>query len=702
MTPPKRRLNLKSTTKRKTTNNTRGANREFVRKSDKTTASKSDVISNDSDPAKTRASEGNDSTEVSSHAPASDESNDGQGQQSSTNPNTDPSNKNLDPAILDLISGPESVSSDIDKYNERVKRKEAARTAMAAISVASQDSTNNNADEQSEDDSNPTEGLGSKKKSKKDNDILELKKKLLEEEEKNKQWLLQQKRVSAQKRKRVAGNDLFSGSTSYYSTAPVRQQVGGSVRSRTKKSDSAANYSDGSDEDYDTSDEDDDGPQSKRSKISDGFEMKIKELPKGQQAKEVVMHSNSNSDEHPSNQSEITNSNVSEETHENRSSDESHDLESTGHNTTQDLSNLHPENYASELIPGINLPLEFASNLPGAIFIAPAPAPGADISSVSSSGRPVNATSNNGGTSITTTRGPRFLPLTSNPTRSTSKSNSSQQPKGYHPTGKKSRAPVNNGWTAEDDELIIRCKEVENLSWRKIASKLEGRHSWQAIQMRYLRTHKSRGDSWSRFMEIRLIQAVKKDWEQRWKRISDDLGKNFSMERCFNKNLDMCQKIDTPYVSKMFENQEVLRNYVLDKHDIRDAESHKKLLMIYNGLDSITYDTDDDDDDDEDGNGDAGNDDDDEDGNGDGDNDDDDDEEDGDGDNEHDDNDDDEQDDTVTTQTPVSTKKSKESGKYQSQVNDNKEKVQAQNEDIDDEVVEADDPEVEAIEKGST
>ncbi|GME95939.1 unnamed protein product [Ambrosiozyma monospora] len=212
------------------------------------------------------------------------------------------------------------------------------------------------------------------------------------------------------------------------------------------------------------------------------------------------------------------------------------------------------------------------------------------------------------------------------------------------------------------------------MSWRTIASKLEGRHSWQAIQMRYLRTHKSRGDSWSRFMEIRLIQAVKKDWEQRWKRISDELGKNFSMERCFNKNLDLCQKIDTPYVSKMFENQEVLRNYVLDKHDIRDAETHKKLLMIYNGLDSITYDTDDDDDENgKDDNGEAHDDD--------------------------EDDDDDEQDNSVNNnkQSSVSSDKSKESGESQSQV---KEK-QAQNEELADDEIEEDDPEDEDNENGN-
>ncbi|GME93404.1 unnamed protein product [Ambrosiozyma monospora] len=213
--------------KKKTTYNMRGANRDIIPKNDKTTASNSDVISIDNGIANTESSEGNDSNEVSSHTPAFDESKDKHEQkQSSTNPHIDPSNKNLDPALLDLISGSESVSSDIDKYNERVKRKEAARTAMAAISVASQDSNNgNDAGDENENDSTPATSSKAKKRSNKDDEILELKKRLLEEEEKNKKWLSQQKRMNAQKRKRDCGNDLFSGSTSYYSTAPLRNHV---------------------------------------------------------------------------------------------------------------------------------------------------------------------------------------------------------------------------------------------------------------------------------------------------------------------------------------------------------------------------------------------------------------------------------------------------------------------------------------------
>lgn len=145
-------------------------------------------------------------------------------------------------------------------------------------------------------------------------------------------------------------------------------------------------------------------------------------------------------------------------------------------------------------------------------------------------------------------------------------------------------------WTKTEDDAIVYYKEEMRYSWKRIEELLKHRHSWQAIQMRYLRNHKSRNEEWSRYMEIKLINYVRKDWENRWKRISEALGSNFSVERCVNKNIEICKKMEMPYFASVFNNKQVTAGYENPYHDIKDAEQHKKLLLVYMGLDSITYD----------------------------------------------------------------------------------------------------------------
>lgn len=149
-------------------------------------------------------------------------------------------------------------------------------------------------------------------------------------------------------------------------------------------------------------------------------------------------------------------------------------------------------------------------------------------------------------------------------------------------------------WTKTEDDAIVYYKEEMRYSWKRIEELLKHRHSWQAIQMRYLRNHKSRNEEWSRYMEIKLINYVRKDWENRWKRISEALGNNFSVERCVNKNVEICKKMEMPYFASVFNNKQVTAGYENPYHDIKDAEQHKKLLLVYMGLDSITYDDTDD------------------------------------------------------------------------------------------------------------
>jgi len=145
-------------------------------------------------------------------------------------------------------------------------------------------------------------------------------------------------------------------------------------------------------------------------------------------------------------------------------------------------------------------------------------------------------------------------------------------------------------WSKAEDDAIVYYKEELKYSWKRIEELLERKHSWQAIQMRYLRNHKSRNEDWSRFMEIKLMNEIKKDWEHRWKRISNKLGKDFNSERCYSKTVEICRKMDTDYFNSVFQNKTICQGYENPITDIKDAEAHKKLMLIYMGLDSISYD----------------------------------------------------------------------------------------------------------------
>ncbi|OWB78996.1 hypothetical protein B5S32_g3205 [[Candida] boidinii] len=177
--------------------------------------------------------------------------------------------------------------------------------------------------------------------------------------------------------------------------------------------------------------------------------------------------------------------------------------------------------------------------------------------------------------------------------------NLNEKPNGNEKQRKKPKKYQIQKWTREEDQLIIYYKEEMKLSWKSIAQLIGKRHSWQAIQMRYLRSHKSRNDSWTRHDEIRLINAIRRDWENRWRRISADLGPSFNSPRCISKATELCRHIDDERISKIFEIKEV-NNYARSNNtedfikacDIKDTETHKKLMLVYMGLDAISYESD--------------------------------------------------------------------------------------------------------------
>lgn len=95
------------------------------------------------------------------------------------------------------------------------------------------------------------------------------------------------------------------------------------------------------------------------------------------------------------------------------------------------------------------------------------------------------------------------------------------------------RAPQR--WTQSDDLLILYLKEVENLTWKEAALLIRYRHSWQAVQMRYLRTLCRLTGEWSEEDTNRLKLVVSRDWATRWKRIATEMGPQFPIERCYRK-----------------------------------------------------------------------------------------------------------------------------------------------------------------------
>lgn len=112
------------------------------------------------------------------------------------------------------------------------------------------------------------------------------------------------------------------------------------------------------------------------------------------------------------------------------------------------------------------------------------------------------------------------------------------------PSAKKIRTPpyqIFNRWTPEEDRQIIDYKENHDKTWKEISSLLTGRHTWQAVQMRYLRNLKGRNDPWHESQISKLYEVIEKDWNMRWKRISNELGPSFSPERVVQKVQELCK-----------------------------------------------------------------------------------------------------------------------------------------------------------------
>lgn len=86
-------------------------------------------------------------------------------------------------------------------------------------------------------------------------------------------------------------------------------------------------------------------------------------------------------------------------------------------------------------------------------------------------------------------------------------------------------------WTESDDDKVAFLREYGNLRWFEVTELLNGRHTPQAVQMRYLRSLKRRNDQLTPEEREKFEKIVTEDYENRFKRIATQMGPSFTAVR---------------------------------------------------------------------------------------------------------------------------------------------------------------------------
>lgn len=86
-------------------------------------------------------------------------------------------------------------------------------------------------------------------------------------------------------------------------------------------------------------------------------------------------------------------------------------------------------------------------------------------------------------------------------------------------------------WTDSDDDKVAFLREYGNLKWHEVTEFINGRHTPQAVQMRYLRSLKRRNDKLTPEESTKLRRLVVEDYESRFKRLSTAMGPSFTPVR---------------------------------------------------------------------------------------------------------------------------------------------------------------------------
>lgn len=93
---------------------------------------------------------------------------------------------------------------------------------------------------------------------------------------------------------------------------------------------------------------------------------------------------------------------------------------------------------------------------------------------------------------------------------------------------KNNTRPRAKRWSESDDDKIAFLREYGNLKWHEVTEFINGRHTTQAVQMRYLRSLKRRNDTLTLDQRKKLAQVVEEDYQNRFKRISIAMGPAFT------------------------------------------------------------------------------------------------------------------------------------------------------------------------------
>lgn len=114
-------------------------------------------------------------------------------------------------------------------------------------------------------------------------------------------------------------------------------------------------------------------------------------------------------------------------------------------------------------------------------------------------------------------------------------------------------------WTESDDDKVAFLREYGNLKWHEVTEFINGRHTPQAVQMRYLRSLKRRNDNLTSAEQAKLRRLVEEDYEARFKRISTHMGPSFTPVRIQKIFLEDAGLNEMLQVEKVWTKEEIAK-----------------------------------------------------------------------------------------------------------------------------------------------
>lgn len=152
--------------------------------------------------------------------------------------------------------------------------------------------------------------------------------------------------------------------------------------------------------------------------------------------------------------------------------------------------------------------------------------------------------------------------------------------------GKFNKAQNSRVWLPEEDELMIHLKEERKLSWEQIAM-LIPRTTRNTCQMRYLRHYAYRNNPLDEPEARRLLECVRRDWENRWDRISANFDSSRSTGLRCQAQLMKILKFESDN-STFPEDSEVTSNLQPYYYQIR---KHLKSVTCHTSKGLFSFDT---------------------------------------------------------------------------------------------------------------